>query len=108
MGFEPGAAGWLAQTKPRSYGGHQLLFVRHTCEGKFNNNMSRSGGQVVNMITFYYDDPSLNPVEAYLQLFLQNLCLKRTNINRKEGGIAHFLKKNLLQYLSRLLFYFKK
>ena len=26
MGFEPGAAGWLAQTKPRSYTGHPLLF----------------------------------------------------------------------------------
>ena len=22
LGFEPGAAGWKAQTKPRSYGGH--------------------------------------------------------------------------------------
>ena len=22
MGLEPGAAGWYAQTKPRSYGGH--------------------------------------------------------------------------------------
>ena len=29
LGFEPGAAGWQAQTKPRSYGGHpkQYFFV---------------------------------------------------------------------------------
>ena len=24
LGFEPGAAGWWAQMKPRSYGGHML------------------------------------------------------------------------------------
>ena len=37
LGFEPGAAGWKAQTKPRSYGGHppvQLLspmIVKQIC-----------------------------------------------------------------------------
>ena len=27
LGFEPGAAGWKAQMKPWSYGGHQVYFV---------------------------------------------------------------------------------
>ena len=36
LGFEPGAAGWQAQTKPRSYGGHPFiqlslsLFLSHS------------------------------------------------------------------------------
>ena len=25
LGFEPAAAGWYAQTKPRSYGGHPII-----------------------------------------------------------------------------------
>ena len=25
LGFEPVAAGWYAQTKPRSYGGHPII-----------------------------------------------------------------------------------
>ena len=34
-GFEPGAAGWQAQTKPRSYGGHHVENFFH-CYNWFN------------------------------------------------------------------------
>ena len=27
LGFKPGAAGWKAQTKPRSYGGHPDMII---------------------------------------------------------------------------------
>ena len=29
LGFEPGAAGWWAETKPRSYGGHPRVIILH-------------------------------------------------------------------------------
>ena len=32
LGFKPGAAGWLAKTKPQSYGGHQLAKVGQSLE----------------------------------------------------------------------------
>ena len=34
LGFEPGAAGWWAQTIPRSYGGHtnlKFIIMRNFC-----------------------------------------------------------------------------
>ena len=36
---------------------------------------------MVSALTFYSDDPSLNPAEAHS--FLYNLCLKGTKINKK-------------------------
>ena len=45
------------------------------------------GGQVVSMLAFYSDDPSLNPAEAYS--FSETLCLKRMKIKQKRPGLAH-------------------
>ena len=44
--------------------------------------------QVVSVLAFYSDDPSLNPGKAWS--FLQNFCLKRTN-NPKEAGWAYLI-----------------
>ena len=46
---------------------------------------------MVSVLSFYYDDPSSNPAEAY-SFFLQDLCLKRTKIHQKEAGSAHLKK----------------
>ena len=36
LGFKPGAAGWLARTKPRSYGGHPSFWAPgHFFDGHF-------------------------------------------------------------------------
>ena len=52
----------------------------------------RGGGQVVSVLTFYSNDPSSNPAEVYNVSV--KLLLKRTKINKKEAGLAHFFKKN--------------
>ena len=52
--------------------------------------LGRGGGQVVSLLTFCSDYPSSNPAEAY--------SLKRTKINKKRPGLAHFLK-NIVMYV---------
>ena len=47
------------------------------------------GGQVVSMLAFYSDDPSLNPAEAY-SFLCKNCVWKRTKINKKRTELAHF------------------
>ena len=49
------------------------------------------GGQVVTVLAFYSVDLSSNPAEVYS--FNSVNCSKRTNINKKRPGVAHFLKK---------------
>ena len=57
--------------------------------------MGRGGGQVVSVLAFYSDDPSLNPADVYN--FSVKLLLKRMKINKKEAGVAlFFLKKTVL------------
>ena len=46
---------------------------------------------MVSVLAFYSDDPSSNPAEVYN--FSVKLLLKRTKINKKRPGLAHFLKK---------------
>ena len=48
---------------------------------------------MISVLAFNFGDMSSNPAEAYI--FLQNLCLKRTKINKKRPGFAK-LKKWLL------------
>ena len=49
------------------------------------------GGQVVSVLAFYSDDPSLNPAEVYS--FYSVNCLKRTKINEKEAGDGQYKKQ---------------
>ena len=46
--------------------------------------MGRGGGQVVSVLPFYSNDPSLNPAEVY------NFSVKRTKINKNEAGVGPF------------------
>ena len=46
---------------------------------------------MVSVLAFYSDDPSSNPAEVYN--FSVKLLLKRTKINKKRPGLAHFFKK---------------
>ena len=43
---------------------------------------------MVSVLTFYSDDPSSNPAEV--NNFSVKLLLKRTKINEKRPGLAHF------------------
>ena len=54
--------------------------------------MGRGVGQVVSVLAFYSNNLSLNPAEAY-SFFLKILSLKRTKINKKRPGLAHFYNK---------------
>ena len=67
--------------------------------GRGNNVVSegRGGGQVVSVLAFYSDDPSSNPAEVYN--FSVKLLLKRTKINKKRPGLAHFKKNNVVSSL---------
>ena len=57
-----------------------------------SQNGGRGVGQVVNVLAFSYDYPSVNPVEVCI--FSVKFLLKRTKINKKETGTDHrHLKK---------------
>ena len=45
---------------------------------------------MISVLAFNFGDMSSNPAEAYI--FLQNLCLKRTKINKKRSGFAKLKK----------------
>ena len=47
--------------------------------------LGRGGGQDVSVLDFYSDDPSSNPADVY-RVFLYNLRLKRTKINKRGWG----------------------
>ena len=51
--------------------------------------MGRGGGQVVSMLSFYSDDPSSIPAEAYS--FLCKICVWKITKIKKE--LTQFLKK---------------
>ena len=53
------------------------------------------GGPVVSMLAFYFENPSLNPAEAY-SLYCKILCFKRTKINKKRPVLAHL--KNIYNF----------
>ena len=86
----------------------KLLCVKRYegCEGKQVIALrlkGRVGVQVVSVITFNSDDPSLNPAEAY-SFFPENLSLNRIKINKKRPELAHFektLSLNLLWLISK-------
>ena len=64
------------------------------CKGSnewLNNFLGRGGGLVVSVLAFYSDDPSSIPAEVYN--FSVKLLLKRTKINKKRPGLAHFFLK---------------
>ena len=46
---------------------------------------------MVSVLAFYSDDQSSNPAESF-QVFSVKFCLKRTKMNKKRPGLAHFLK----------------
>ena len=54
---------------------------------------------MISVLAFNFGDMSLNPAEAYI--FLQNLCLKRTKINKKRPGFAKLKKWLLVTVLIR-------
>ena len=46
---------------------------------------------MVIVLAFYSNDPSSNPTEVYN--FSVKLLVKRTKINKKRPGLAHFLNQ---------------
>ena len=66
--------------------------------------LGRGGGQVVSVLAFYSDDPSSNPAEVY-NFFSVKLLLKRTKINKKEAGLAHFKNLSLSNPTPNLMYF---
>ena len=48
------------------------------------------GGQVVSMLAFYSDDPSLNSAEAYSFFYLKFVFEKNENKQKEAGGCPFF------------------
>ena len=72
----------------------QTLFIRHhSAIYKIGNfwTLGRGGGQEVSVLTFYSDDPSLNPAEAYC--FSVQFVFEMNENKQKEAGVGPFLKK---------------
>ena len=59
--------------------------------------LGHGGGQVVSVLAFYSEDSSSNPAEVYN--FSVKLLLKRTKINKKRPGLAHFFKKKCVCFI---------
>ena len=57
------------------------------------------GGQVVSMLAFYSNDPSLNPADAYS--FCCYIVFERMKINKKEAGVGPFKKTKILFEMNR-------
>ena len=54
------------------------------------NGLGSGGGQVVSVLAFYSDDPSLSPAEVYS--FYSVNCLNRMKIKKKRPGMDHLKK----------------
>ena len=50
--------------------------------------MGRGGGQVVSVLSFYSDDPSSNPAEAYI--FTVKFVFEKNENKQKEAGVGAF------------------
>ena len=53
--------------------------------------MSRGGGQVVSVLAFYSDDPSLNPADAY-SFFVKFIFGKNENKLKRRGRVGQFFE----------------
>ena len=51
---------------------------------------------MVSVLTFYSEDPSSNPAEAY-SFFCNIVFEKNENKQKKRPGLAHFLKRNAVR-----------
>ena len=63
--------------------------------------LGRDGGQEVSMLAFNFDDPSLNPAEAYG--FSVIMCLKRT---KKSPGLVLFHQQPLNKFSAKHFYSF--
>ena len=70
----------------KSAAGKKALIGRH------------GGGQVVSVLAFYFDDPTSNPADVYLQFFCEIVVEKDQKINKYWPGLTN-LKKALPTYL---------
>ena len=53
--------------------------------------MGRGGGQVVSMVTFYSDDPSSNPADAY-RFSVKNCVWKERNLENLDFSLSQKIK----------------
>ena len=51
--------------------------------------MGRGGGQVVSVLAFYSDNPSLNPARVY-NFSVKVVVVEMNGNKQKEAGMAHF------------------
>ena len=68
--------------------GHLGGLVSHGSAQSSNKfeSWGRGGGQVVSMLTFYSDDPSLNPAEAYS--FSSKIVFEKKENKQKDAGLG--------------------
>ena len=84
-GFEPGAAGWQAQTKPRSYGRHPV-FVLHGC------GLSINPTPTLQCCSGCYEVSNATPMPIYGLLTLTGSILVRSQICFSSSSAFMILK----------------
>ena len=65
-------------------------------------NGGRGGGQVVSMLAFNSDDPSLNPLTS--TIFTVNIVIEKNENKQKEAGVGPFKKTPMQLPLALLTF----
>ena len=66
--------------------GHKIVRLLTTCQRSSNLSVGRGGGQVVSMLAFYSDDPSLNLADAYS--FSVNFVFEKNENKQKRGRVG--------------------
>ena len=65
-----------------------LLIFFQQCSNNFSSKGYSCGGQVVSVFSFYSDDQSLNPAEAY-SLFSVKFVFEKNENKQREAGLAY-------------------
>ena len=69
-----------------------LLIFFQQCSNNFSSKGYSCGGQVVSVFSFYSDDQSLNPAEAY-SLFSVKFVFEKNENKQREAGVGLFKNK---------------
>ena len=69
-----------------------LLIFFQQCSNNFSSKGYSCGGQVVSVFSFYSDDQSLIPAEAY-SLFSEKFVFKKNENKQREAGVGPFKNK---------------
>ena len=97
LGFEPGAAGWKAQTKPRSYGGHPTVLCLPIPSGNLSFTLKSYTARLSQLI----------PIQVQLLAIPASISGVRSNrCSKYFAATVKFLKVGIVIYHFLLILVF--